>query len=469
MSELPHGWAEVRLDELAEEVTGSIAPESAAQYELYSVPAFPEGNPELVDGSAIGSNKRPVAPADVLLCKINPRINRVWYVGPIKERRQLASTEFVPLRLPTGNEITARYLMWYLRSPRFREWIKLNAEGATGSHTRAKSPAILRQCIPIAPVSEQHRIVATIEEQFSRLDSGRAALDRVRLNVEAFKTALLDAEILGPGNSDASDLIADRLPALPPEWRWCTLDELREPDRPIVYGIIKPGPNVAGGVPYVRVTEMKDGHIDPYELRRASPARAKLFQRASLRGGDILISKDGTIGKVAVVPPELEGANITQHLVRLSLRREFNRDYVVTALRSRWPQRWLNRETRGVALQGVNVGDFRRLPLPIPPRPLQDAIQERVAAWAEPRGTRVIQLRCFRVARLPQTGGISKTMPVCPVCVDRGSGGFGSELSTTHLRCRLSPAALSGARTKQFLSLGHSRRQLAAQAARRVQ
>jgi type I restriction enzyme S subunit len=164
-------------------------------------------------------------------------------------------------------------------------------------------------------------------------------------------------------------------------WSWKTLDELREPDRPIVYGIIKPGPHVPDGVPYVRVTEMKTGTIDPVDsLRRAAPARAALFERASLRSGDILISKDGTIGRVALVPPELEGGNITQHVVRLTLRPELCRDYIVTALRSPWPQRWLSRETRGVALQGVNVSDFRRLPLPIPPRHEQEKIQERVEA-----------------------------------------------------------------------------------------
>ena len=45
-------------------------------FELYSVPAFEGKRPEVVTGGQIGSNKQIVDPGTVLLCKINPRINR---------------------------------------------------------------------------------------------------------------------------------------------------------------------------------------------------------------------------------------------------------------------------------------------------------------------------------------------------------------------------------------------------------
>lgn len=183
MTGLPRGWREIAIDELADEVTGSIAPNPAELYELYSVPSYANGRPEHISGQEIGSSKRPVRPDDVLLCRINPRINRVWYVGATGSHPQLASTEFIPLRLPAGNSVTARYLMWYLRSPKFREWIKLNTEGATGSHTRAKTPAIMRQKIPLAPRGEQERIVTAIEEAITMLDGGEAALESARLSL----------------------------------------------------------------------------------------------------------------------------------------------------------------------------------------------------------------------------------------------------------------------------------------------
>ena len=49
-------------------------------YEVYSVPIYETGHPEYLRGDQIASNKAVVEKNDILLCKINPRINRVWVV-----------------------------------------------------------------------------------------------------------------------------------------------------------------------------------------------------------------------------------------------------------------------------------------------------------------------------------------------------------------------------------------------------
>jgi len=112
---------------------------------------------------------------------------------------------------------------------------------------------------------------------------------------------------------------------------------------------------------------MKDGFVDLENLKRAAPERASKFARATLAPGDVLISKDGTIGRVAIVPPQLAGGNITQHVMRAPIHELMCRDFVVWTIRSDFCQRWLTGETKGVALCGVNVEDFRRLPIPVPP------------------------------------------------------------------------------------------------------
>jgi hypothetical protein len=172
--------------------------------------------------------------------------------------------------------------------------------------------------------------------------------------------------------------VAD-LPDIPATWAWAVLDQIVQEGRPIIYGIIKPGAHDPKGVPYVRVVEMKGGVVAPLSmLKRAAPERAAKFGRATLKAGDLLISKDGTIGRVAIVPPELEGGSITQHLVRASIHPFLCREYIACAIRSQRSQNWLGGETKGVALQGVNVEDFRRLPLPIPPLAEQEEIVRRV-------------------------------------------------------------------------------------------
>jgi len=242
---LPPGWGWARLGDLGTEVRGQISPEPGTTYDLYSVPAFPTGQPEQADGESIRSGKRPVEEHDVLLCKINPRINRVWTVGPSDGSQQIASTEYLVLR--PHEPRMADYLRHYLSSPRFRDWIKLAVEGATGSHTRAKSGPILEQSVPVPPLAEQQRIVAAIEEHFSRLDaadSGMAAAIR--------RTTQLQQRV-----------VDDQLRSA---------DARSEPLNEFLTERLANGRSVptaaSDGDPVLRLTALKNGFIDPAETKR---------------------------------------------------------------------------------------------------------------------------------------------------------------------------------------------------------
>ena len=105
-----------------------------------------------------------------------------------------------------------------------------------------------------------------------------------------------------------------------------------------------------------------------------------MYSRARLREGDILLSIRGTVGRVCVVPPELQDANITQDTARLSIQPDLNRQYVVWFLRSKATQDRMQRAIKGVAVRGINIGDVRALQIAIPPLVEQHEIVRRVEA-----------------------------------------------------------------------------------------
>lgn len=113
-------------------------------------------------------------------------------------------------------------------------------------------------------------------------------------------------------------------------------------------------------------------------LPKCASERAAKFSKTTLSEGDLLISKDGTIGKTAFVPPGLVGGNITQHMLRFAISKRLDRNFVRICIDAPPCQAWMVGETKGVALQGVNVGDFRRMPLPIPPLAEQRRIVAKV-------------------------------------------------------------------------------------------
>jgi type I restriction enzyme S subunit len=99
--------------------------------------------------------------------------------------------------------------------------------------------------------------------------------------------------------------------------------------------------------------------------------------------GDVLLTIRGTTGRLARVPATLTNANITQDTARLSIRSGLNRDYIFYCLQSPALQRQIQDNTRGQAVKGINIGDVRRLLLPIPPPKEQAAIATLFESTAE--------------------------------------------------------------------------------------
>ena len=111
-----------RLKVINEYISKNIAPAKTpgALFEMYSVPSFETGYPEYLLGSQIASNKAVVQKNDILLCKINPRINRVWVVADESEYPNIASSEWIVVRSSKYNPV---FLAWYFRSPRFKQFM----------------------------------------------------------------------------------------------------------------------------------------------------------------------------------------------------------------------------------------------------------------------------------------------------------------------------------------------------------
>lgn len=131
------------------------------KYELYSVPSFDSATPEIICGVEIGSSKVTVEEDDVLICKINPRINRVWIVQHTTEHPLLASSEWIVFR---NKNIDSAYLKWYFSSPTFRNLLTSQVTGIGGSLTRAQPKQVAKYPVPIPDRTTQRHIAAVLDK-----------------------------------------------------------------------------------------------------------------------------------------------------------------------------------------------------------------------------------------------------------------------------------------------------------------
>jgi len=253
---LPKGWAATTLGELRQDLSKSIEPKANPdqEYELYSVPSFELRNPEITYGSDIGSAKRTVQKDVVLLCKINPRINRVWVVGDHTPNAKIASTEWIPFFPLPG--LNPRFLSYFMQRHEFRDYLATNVSGVGGSLMRVKSSTIEPYPFPLPPLNEQRRIVEKIEELFTNLDAGIQSMKQTQALLKSYRRSVLKAAVEGDLSREwreeyrdelepASELLerilqerrgkfsgkkykepaspdTSKLPALPEGWVWAT-------------------------------------------------------------------------------------------------------------------------------------------------------------------------------------------------------------------------------------------------------
>lgn len=255
--------------------------------------------------------------------------------------------------VPDSSAVCADYLYWWLRANTKR----LQALGRGATFTEVSKAIVAEIELPLPTVDEQRRIAAV----FDQVDALRAKRETSLALLDSLNESTF-LEMFGNPSAWAS--------------RQTPLLDLVDPHRPITYGILKPGPHDPSGVPYVRVIDMRFGGIDASSVRRTSSEISHQYRRSLLRAGDLLLSIRGHVGRLAEVPPELEGANITQDSARLAIT-EASPRFVLEYLRTTWAQRWMQRHIKGAAVRGINLGDVKRLPVPVFDRADQDEFVRR--------------------------------------------------------------------------------------------
>lgn len=150
--------------------------------------------------------------------------------------------------------------------------------------------------------------------------------------------------------------------------RQVPLRRLVDPERPITYGIVQAGPDVDGGVPYIRPTDMTDerGVVDEKALLRTSSDVARAYRRSEVREGDLVFSIGPSYGKVMIVPSSLSGANLTQGTARIAVDRSVvHPRYLLWVLRSaECVQQW-DCAVGGATFRSLNLEPLGRTAIPL--------------------------------------------------------------------------------------------------------
>lgn len=147
----------------------------------------------------------------------------------------------------------------------------------------------------------------------------------------------------------------------------------------IVDGTHKTPAYVSSGIPFVTVKNIVTGQIDLSDTKFISEREhLELIKRANPEPGDILVSKDGTIGLPCLVQTD-RVFSIFVSVALLKVRHDLvDSAFLASQFKTGGVQKQIRDGTRGVAIRHLHLRDFKTLQMILPPLPLQREFRHRV-------------------------------------------------------------------------------------------
>ena len=240
------------------------------------------------------------------------------------------------------------------------------AERSHGSTMKHIRKGVLREhLVSIPPLPEQRKIAAILSSVDDAIEKTQAVIDQVEVVKRGLMQELLTRGLPGRHTRFKQTEIGE----IPEEWGTIRLGDV---------ATVKGGKRMPKGrpfapsvtpYPYIRVCDFKDGSVDTSSLEYVLPEDREQICRYTISKEDIYISIAGTLGIVGTVPPELDGAQLTENAARIIIndKRYMNRDFVKIAMKAECCQAQFGK-LKGIGGGVPKLALFRieqvRLPLP---------------------------------------------------------------------------------------------------------
>lgn len=282
-------------------------------------------------------------------------------------------------RISHSGEFNQRYFFYSLK--RSESYLKGQTSGSGIPHVDKE----ILGAVTIIEFNKPEQ--AKIAEVLSMVDRAIEQTEALIAKQQRIKTGLMQ-DLLTRGIDEHGNLRSEEthefkdspLGRIPVEWQMQTLNDCVPASAPICYGILMPGRGHDGGVPVIKVKDIIGGRIVQDNILLTDPRIDHQYQRSRLKAGDVLLTIRGTTGRVAIVPSELDGANITQDTARVRLNEGLSNQFFYFLLQSFRLQDQIQLHTLGQAVKGINIGEVKRLFFGLPDDCEQADIVSRLAA-----------------------------------------------------------------------------------------
>ena len=394
-NQLPEKWIWTKLTDVAEIIMGSSPPSSCYNRERIGLP-FYQGKKDF----------GPFSPTPRVWCSMPYRIAQQGDTL-LSVRAPVGPTNYCEEKCGIGrglsairpkNEVSPLFLFFYLKL--IEKYIALMGTGST--FCAIKRSDIEKQYFPLAPVSEQERIVAKVKALFAENTITRESLDKIPDLLKKLRQSALAKAFTGKLTNSEPDDNSVRvietgpreeiriepeekrqkelnLPKLREGWVWVKFGDLIESMK---NGLYKSSNFYGSGIPSLRMYNIEGGKIVWKKIREVILSEREISEYG-LQENDILLNRINSrelVGKAAVIPKGLGKIVFEAMNIRIRVRKEFViPKYISYFLLTRYARAQIEftcKQTVGMAT--VSQKDIRSWFIPYPSLEEQERVVEKV-------------------------------------------------------------------------------------------
>ncbi len=352
-------WKTVTINDVCQKITDGT--HSTPKYTSIGIPFLSVKD---ITGKSISfENTRYISIEEhnELIKRCNPEFNDILYtkVGTtgvakvIDVKKEFSIFVSLALLKPNKNIINSLYFEYVLNSPSVYQQAQEKTRGVANRNLVLKDIKEITFNLPIE-IDEQLKIVDFLNNVISKLDKSIQLLEDNLNHSKALLLSIIDEEFKQLSKSVKSS----------------TLPQLVKKDK----HSIKRGPfgsalKKSFFVPTgYKIYEQKNAIKNDFSIGEyyINEEKFKELEAFEVKSGDIIISCSGTIGKIAIAPPEIEKGIINQALLKISL----DKNKILPEYFSLFFENFVNQgelESKGAAIKNiVSVAELKQIPIPVP-------------------------------------------------------------------------------------------------------
>lgn len=278
---------------------------------------------------------------DILIARLPEPLGRAC-IFPL-EGAYITAVDIAILRIKDIS-INPQYIMYLINSSTFRSQIKQYESGTTRKRISRKNLEKIEFSLPNLEI--QNRIVARIEELFSKLDKAVDTLKTTKEQLAVYRQAVLKDAFSDFEKKDSIRNLTTVVTSGSRGWAKYYSEN---------------------GALFVRIGNLTHSGIDIdfSDIQHITPPDNAEGIRTRLQPNDVLVSITADLGSIGFVSKKGEEAYINQHIALVRFQNSAQGRFMAWYLRSEYGQKDLLKNKRGGGKLGLGLDDIRDTPVPI--------------------------------------------------------------------------------------------------------